>query len=156
MRNQSLTGNNRPNNPFVDGAKVKELIAKSVSAEDGGGGGGGTTFANETDANIPDNSPAGVTVQVPVTGVSGSKPLAVSVDIQHTYRGDLTVTLLRNGTVVRTLSDKAGGSADDLVQTYTLTAAEAGAANATWAIKTVDGAADDTGKVRSVKLVFGS
>jgi hypothetical protein len=153
----SPTGNNRPNNPYVDGAKVKELIAKSVAAEGGGGGGGGggTTFTGATNVNIPDNSPAGVTISIPVTGVSGSKPLAVSVDIQHTYRGDLTVSLLRNGTLVRTLSDKAGGSADDLVQTYTLTAAEAGAANATWGLKVVDSASQDTGKVRSVKLTFG-
>ena len=150
----SPTGNNRPNNPYIDGAKVKELIAKSVASDGGGGGGTGTTFTAAPNSSIPDNNTTGITANVPVTGVTGSKALSVSVDIKHTYRGDLVVTLLKNGTAVRTLSNKEGGDADDLIQTYTLTAAEAGAANATWAVKAVDTAAEDTGTLRSVKLVF--
>lgn len=151
----SPTGTNRPNNPSVSNAKVKELIAKSVTPDSPGGGGGTASDFNVTpNASIPDNDPTGVTVDIPVAGVTGSPGLSVSVDIAHTYRGDLVVDLLKDGTKVKTLHDKTGGSADDLVQTYTLTAAEVGSANARWALKVTDTAAIDTGTVRSVKLSF--
>jgi hypothetical protein len=154
----SPTGSNSPSNPNVDVNKVKQLIKASVAPAGGGGGTtGGTTrdFSATPGAAIPDNSPAGVSVDVPVSGVENAKGLAVSVDITHTYRGDLTVTLLKNGTAVKTLVADQGGSEDNIVETYNLTAAEIGAdVNATWSLKVVDDAAQDTGTVNKVTLSF--
>jgi len=152
----SPTGTNRPNNPGVNGAKVKELIAKSVEVS---GGGGGTTPAREftatPNAAIPDNNTTGISVDVPVTGVTGSVGLAVSVDITHSYRGDLVVDLLKDGTLVKNLHNATGGSADDLVQTFTLSASEVGASpNGRWSLRVKDTAAQDLGTVKSVKLSF--
>jgi hypothetical protein len=153
----SPTGTNRPSNPSVNGAKVKELIAKSVAVDTGGGGGGGTAreFTASPNVAIPDNNTTGVTVDVPVTGLTGSVGLAVSLDITHTYRGDLVVDLLKDGTLKKNLHNATGGDADDLVQTFTLTAAEVGSSpNGRWQVRVKDNAAQDTGTVKSVKLSF--
>ena len=46
---------------------------------------------------------------------SGSKSRSsVSVDITHTYRGDLVVDLLHDGTVVKNLANGTGGDADNI------------------------------------------
>ncbi len=152
----SPTGSTRPSNPGVNAAKVRELIAKSSAPQTPGGGSGtAREFSAAPNAAIPDNAPAGVTVDVPVTGVTGTPALTVSVDIGHTYRGDLVVTLLKDGAVKKVLHDKTGGSADDLVQSYTLTSYEVGSApNGRWQLKVVDVYAADTGTVRNVKLSF--
>ncbi len=151
----SPTGNFNPSNPNVSVSKVKELIAKSVGPLGGGGGGNAKVFTVTPNLSIPDNNTTGVKVDVPVAGLTGSKTLAVSLDITHTYKGDLVVDLLRDGTKVKTLHNKAGGSQDNIVQTFTLTAAEVGSTlNGTWSIKVVDTAAQDVGVVNSVKLSF--
>ncbi|MDB4955320.1 MAG: hypothetical protein JWO36_2889 [Myxococcales bacterium] len=152
----SPTGSWSPSNPNVDVAKVKQLIKLSVGAVDNGGGGGThKTFPVTPNAAIPDNDPAGVSVDVPVTGVTGPKGLSVSVDITHTYRGDLTLELLKDGHSVKTLVQNQGGGTDNIVDTYLLTASDIGAsANGTWSLKVTDNAAQDTGTVNKVTLDF--
>lgn len=149
------TGRFNPSNPSVSTSKVKELVAKSV-ARPGGGGGGGTAkvFKATPNLSIPDNAPAGVSADIAVTGVTGSVALAVSVDIQHTWRGDLLVELHKDGSLVKVLHNKSGGSADNLTQTFTLTASEVGTANGRWTIKVVDTAGDDVGTFKSAELSF--
>ena len=154
----SPTGSNSPSNPNVDATKVKQLIKLSVEPDQGGGGGGGGTtrdFPVTPNTSIPDNTPAGVNVDIPVTGVTAPKGLAVSVDITHTYRGDLVLTLLKNGTKVKTLVQNVGGSADNLQETYTLTAAEIGTdVNTKWTLNVADTEAQDVGTVNKVTLSF--
>jgi hypothetical protein len=154
----SPTGTNSPSNPSIDAAKVKQLIKASVAPA--GTGGGGSTMVKEFGAtpgtSIPDNSPTGAKVDIEVTGVTGAKNLAVSVDITHTYRGDLTVKLLKNGVAVKTLVEGVGGGEDNLVETFTLTAAEIGAdVNGRWTVHVIDTEAQDTGKINKVNLAFG-
>ncbi len=56
---------------------------------------------------------------------------------------------------MKTLHDRSGGSADDLVQSYTLSASEVGSSpNGRWTLKVTDTAAQDVGTVRGVKLSF--
>jgi hypothetical protein len=154
----SPTGTNSPSNPSVDQAKVKQLIKMSVEPESGGGGAtGGTTkeFPVTPAKSIPDAAPAGVDIPVVVSGVENPKGLAVSVDISHSYRGDLVVKLLKNGVAVKTLVENTGGSADNLVETYTLTAAEIGTGvNTTWTVNVSDTEAQDVGTVNKVNLSF--
>lgn len=150
----SPTGNHNPSNPHVSVARVKELIAKSV-ARPGGSGGTGKTFTVTPHAVIGDNDPAGVTANVVTSGLSGSLSLAVSVDITHTYRGDLVVELLYNGGKVKVLQQNLGGALKDLVQTYTLTPAEVGTKlNGTWAVRVIDTAVLDGGVLNKVTLEF--
>jgi len=67
---------------------------------------------------IPDNNPAGIrsTIRIPAAGTV--KRLSVSVDIKHTYVGDLLVTLSGPGGAQAVLHQRAGGSRDDLSLRY--------------------------------------
>ncbi len=154
----SPTGTNNPSNPSVDQTKVKQLIKLSVEPESGTGGGGTTGATKELTVTpnkmIPDATPAGINIDVPVTGVTAPKGLSVSVDITHSYRGDLVVKLLKNGTAVKTLVEHQGGSADNLVETFTLTQAELGDVNTTWTVNVADTESQDTGTVNKVTLSF--
>ena len=147
-----------PSNPYVDVANVKKLVKLAVGPEDNGGGGGTGTekdFSATPAASIPDDDSAGVNVDIPVSGVSSATGLAVSVDITHTWRGDLVLTLRKDGHDVKTLVMNQGGSADNIVDTYTLTAAELGGdVNGTWTLNVADTAAQDVGTVNKVTLAF--
>jgi len=153
----SPTGSWSPSNPNVDVANVKKLIKLAV-APDNGGGSGGTTkdFPSAPNKAIPDNDPVGATADITVSGVSGApKGLTVSVDITHTYSGDLTLTLQKDGHDVKVLRANQGGSTANIVDTYTVTAAEVGSsANARWSLKVVDNAAQDVGTINKFNLSF--
>jgi hypothetical protein len=146
-------------NPNVSLEKVRMLL--NMSTQPGGGGGGGgagdKTYESTAGAAIPDNSTTGASVSINVPDTFAFKTLNVSVDIEHTWRGDLKVELLKNGTSVATLHDKTGGSADNLTQTYTLAPSAVGgdAGKANWTLKVTDTAAQDTGRIKLFKLVFG-
>jgi subtilisin-like proprotein convertase family protein len=56
---------------------------------------------------------------------------------------------------VKTLVQNSGGSADNLQETYTLTAAEIGTdVNTRWTLNVSDTEAQDVGKVNKVTLSF--
>ena len=145
-------------NPHVDLAKVRALINLSITETTGGGGTGVKTYESTTATAIPDNSATGASLAVTVPDTFNFASLSVGVDIKHTYRGDLKVTLQKNGVEVAVLADQVGGSADDLVQTFTLTATQLGAATgkATWTLKVEDTAAADTGRIAGFKLMFST
>ncbi|MBV2358066.1 M4 family metallopeptidase [Streptomyces sp. J2-1] len=127
-----------------------------VGARSGGGGGGtGTSFENTTPVSIPDNGPA-VTSPITVSGRSGNAPsnLQVTVDITHTWRGDLVIDLVGpSGTSYRLKNASSSDSADNVQATYTVNAS-AQTANGTWQLRVQDQAAQDTGKINSWKLTF--
>ncbi|MCA9679330.1 MAG: proprotein convertase P-domain-containing protein [Myxococcales bacterium] len=144
-------------NPSVALDKVRTLI--NLSREDDHGGGGtteGRSYEATGTAAIPDNDPAGAILALDVPDTFTFTGVSATVDITHTWRGDLVVELLKDGATVKVLSDKAGGSADDLEETFTLSAADVGtsAAAGTWALKVTDTAAQDTGTINSFKLTF--
>jgi len=143
-------------NPGVRLDKVKTLIELSRKVGGGGGTSEGRSYTSTGSAAIPDNSAAGASLALTVTDSFTAKGLSVTVDISHSYRGDLVVSLLRDGVIVKVLSDKAGGSAADLDDTFTLTGAELGTVSpaATWSLKVVDTAAQDTGTINSFQLTF--
>lgn len=144
-------------NPYVDYEKVQTLLRLSRETENPDPGTGeGRSYENTASTAIPDNDPAGASLDIAVSDDVAFSRLSVTVDITHTWRGDLVVTLLRDGTQVKVLSDRAGGSAQDLHETFTLTSAEAGTAGArgTWTLKVVDTAAQDSGTLDTFKLTF--
>ncbi|WP_329283217.1 M4 family metallopeptidase [Streptomyces sp. NBC_00691] len=114
----------------------------------------GKVFENTADVSIPDNG-AAVTSTVNVTGVTGNAPstLKVDVNIVHTYRGDLIVDLVAPDGSVYSLSNRSGGSADNIVQTFTVNASSE-VANGAWKLRVQDKAAVDTGYINSFKLTF--
>ncbi|NBM20165.1 S8 family serine peptidase [Streptomyces sp. GC420] len=128
--------------------------AATVAAVSGGGSGGGTTFSSTTSVAIPD---AGSAVESPITvsGVSGNAPstLPVTVDITHTWRGDLVVDLVAPDGSVYNMLNRSGGSADDVKQTFTVNASSE-VANGTWKLRVRDAASADTGKINGWSLTF--
>ncbi|WP_418959230.1 M4 family metallopeptidase [Streptomyces tritici] len=114
----------------------------------------GKVFENTADVSIPDNG-AAVTSTVNVTGIAGNAPstLKVDVNIVHTYRGDLVVDLVAPDGSVYNLHNRSGGSADNLVQTYTVNASSE-VANGAWKLRVQDKASIDTGYINSFKLTF--
>jgi hypothetical protein len=151
----SVTVSSAGRNPNLQIAKVKTLIELSRKDE-GGTASDGRTFTSAGTASIPDNSTTGATLDVQVRESFTTRGLSVTVDLTHTYVGDLTLSLVRNGTVVKVLRDKTGGSGHDIHETYQLTSSELGTTDskATWTIKAVDSAAQDVGKIEGVKLTF--
>ena len=120
-----------------------------------GGGGGSTpqTYSNTADYQIRDNT----TVDSPITvsGRSGNAPsnASVAVNVVHTYRGDLKVDLVAPDGSLYNISNRAGGSADNLVGTYTINLSSE-ALNGTWRLRVNDNAGGDTGYINSWSITF--
>ncbi|MEV0210238.1 M4 family metallopeptidase [Streptomyces sp. NPDC050788] len=134
---------------------VQDAWAGVAVGSRSGGGGGGTSFENTTNVSIPDNG-AAVTSSVTVSGRSGNAPsnLQVSVDIVHTWRGDLVIDLVApDGSTYRLKNFSGSDSADNVQQTYTVNASSE-TANGTWKLRVQDQAAQDTGYIDSWALTF--
>ena len=111
------------------------------------------SFENTADVQIPDQST--VNSPIAVSGVTGNA-LAGStaeVHIVHTFRGDLIVDLVAPDGTVFNLLNRAGGSADNVDQTFTVNLGGE-VANGTWNLRVRDAAAQDTGFVNSWKLTL--
>ncbi|MEP6633843.1 MAG: M4 family metallopeptidase, partial [Luteimonas sp.] len=117
------------------------------------GGGSSQTYTNSADYPINDN--ATVSSPITVSGRSGNAPsnAQVAVNIVHTYRGDLKVDLVAPDGSVYVLSNRAGGSADNINATYTVNLSTE-ALNGTWNLRVNDNAAGDTGYINSWSVTF--
>jgi subtilisin-like proprotein convertase family protein len=73
---------------------------------------------------------------------------SVSVDIPHTYRGDLVVTLTSPAGKSVTLHDRAGGSADDLKAKFDLSAFAGESTLGDWKLTVEDKARADVGTLK--------
>lgn len=118
--------------------------------------GGGTTpqtYSNTADYAIGDNTT--VDSPIAVSGRSGNAPsnASVAVNIVHTYRGDLKVDLVAPDGSLYNISNRAGGSADNLVGTYTINLSTE-ALNGTWRLRVNDNAGGDTGVINSWSITF--
>lgn len=125
---QGLTGD------FVDGhslwfgaGKVNAFAAVSRAkalAPDGGGDGGPTPAPGShhgeahPDLPIPDQQQAGVASAIDIDAPGTLRAIQVTVDISHTYRGDLRVLLVTPRGLVAELHRFEGGSAHDLKRSF--------------------------------------
>jgi PKD repeat protein len=119
----------------------------------GGGGGGTQTYSNATDYAIGDNT----TVDSPITvsGRSGNAPstASVSVNIVHTYQGDLKVDLVAPDGSLYNIHNRTGAGTDNVVKTVSLNLSTE-ALNGTWKLRVNDNAAGDTGYINSWSVTF--
>lgn len=114
----------------------------------------GRKFENTDDYQVRDN--ATVESPLPVTGLTGNAPsnLSVTVDIRHTFRGDLKVELVAPGGTSYLLKNyDSNDSADHVQATYTVNASGE-PANGTWKLRVSDNWANDTGYVNAWSLQF--
>ena len=114
---------------------------------------GPQTYTNATDFAINDNA----TVDSPITvaGRTGNAPTntSVQVTILHTFKGDLKVQLIAPDGSAYLLHNRTGGSADNILQTYTVNLSTE-ALNGTWKLRANDNATGDTGKIDSWSITF--
>jgi subtilisin-like proprotein convertase family protein len=109
---------------------------------------------------IPDNEPAGMqrSLSTDTPGQVGS--VEVSVDISHTWIADLQISLRSPAGTTVMLHDRSGGSADNVVKTYTAATTPAlgslagQAISGEWQLRVCDLAGQDIGKVNTWRVVI--
>jgi len=118
-----------------------------------GPGPGTQTYSNGTDVAIGDNTT--VESAIAVSGRSGNAPAnaSVSLNILHTYRGDLKVDLVAPDASLYNLHNRGGGSADNLSGSFPLDLSSE-TLNGTWKRRVNDNASNDTGRIDSWSITF--
>jgi subtilisin-like proprotein convertase family protein len=151
---------------YEDKAAWDKDVAALKSRDTGGTGPvtpatpGKVQQASRPNLSVPDNDPSGITDTITVASSGPLKDIKVSLDLQHSYVGDLDVKLIApNGTEVK-LHARGGRNARDLVGTF---GADLRAVddlkkfigvdvNGAWQLKVVDLAGQDTGTLNSWSL----
>lgn len=117
--------------------------------------GGWEELASTLGISIPDNDPRGITDSLVTTRSGDVKELEVSVDISHTWIGDLKVTLTGPSGTTAVLHQRGGGSRDNLIARYDtvgtpdLTAFIGKLGQGTWTLRVSDNAGRDIGKLNA-------
>lgn len=156
-----LGGNNESCTVAAPQAGTWHVMVRGYSAFSGvslvgsyttGGGGQTSFFENTTDYAIADFQTTESPIAVNRTGNAPSG-LVVNVRIIHTYRGDLVVNLVAPDGSTYLLSNRSGGSADNIIGSFTVNASSEAAAG-TWRLRVYDAAGGDTGYIDSWSLQF--
>jgi subtilisin-like proprotein convertase family protein len=104
------------------------------------------------------------TLTLAIANTNPVKSIKVDVDIEHTYIGDLVVTLhapVEMGVDSVILHNRQGGATDNIKKTYDevntpgLAAFKDKSPQGTWTIEVADKAKQDRGKIRSFTLELG-
>ena len=109
---------------------------------------------------IPDFPNPGIERALVAAGAAKVGTVEVSVDISHTYIGDLRVNLVSPAGTEVLLHDRTGGSDDNLVRTYTaattpaLSGLAGQSAAGSWRLKVVDREAQDQGKLNAWRVLL--
>jgi subtilisin-like proprotein convertase family protein len=109
---------------------------------------------------IPDNTSAGIERVLTTTEAGQVASVEVSVDISHTYIGDLRVRLRAPSGAEVVLHERVGGSTDNITRTYTVASTPALATLAglaisgSWKLLVSDNDAADVGKLNRWGLVI--
>ncbi|WP_242006695.1 proprotein convertase P-domain-containing protein [Aerolutibacter ruishenii] len=90
-----------------------------------------------------------------MSGRSGNGPsdASVSVDIRHTYQGDLKVDLVAPDGSLYNIHNRTGSSTDNVIKTMTFNLTSE-AINGTWKLRVYDGGTGDTGYINSWSINF--
>ena len=139
--------------------KSKEIDSTSKFFKIETGVADGAKSADNPDLDIPDNDAAGVSTSLEVTAqnhvVTGR--FTVQVNLEHTYVGDLILTLVSPQGTSIVLHDRSGGNQDNLVGVYpeSLTPSEdlgklkGEKLSGTWTLRVSDREGLDAGKIVS-------
>jgi subtilisin family serine protease len=101
---------------------------------------------NANNVTISDNSTSNSPIAIAGCTGTASAAATVTVAIVHTYIGDLIVSLVAPDGTLYTLSNREGGSADNINATYTLNLTSE-TASGTWNLRVQDAASADTGYI---------
>lgn len=114
---------------------------------------GRQTYSNPMDFPINDN--ATVNSPITVSARTGKAPAdtSVSVNIVHTYIGDLKVDLVAPDGSTYNIHNRTGEGTHNIVKTVTLNLSSENL-NGTWKLRVSDNEAEDTGYINSWSLNF--
>ncbi|MGE3104099.1 MAG: CehA/McbA family metallohydrolase [Lysobacterales bacterium] len=133
----------------TDNGGLTKSITKTVTVSSTAG----PFFQSTTVFNILDNT----TINSPITvsGVAGNAPstLRVSVNITHTYQGDLKVDLVAPDGTLYNIHNRTGAGTDNVIKTVTINASSE-VASGTWNMRVNDNAGGDTGRLNSWSMQF--
>jgi subtilisin-like proprotein convertase family protein len=105
--------------------------------------------------SIPDNNTTGITSNLTVAGDGTVASLSLSLNITHTFRGDLVVTLVAPDGTSFIVSNRAGGSADNIIiSNMAITTFNGHTGAGSWQLKIQDRAAADVGTLNSWSLAI--
>ncbi len=108
------------------------------------------TFSNNTPVNIPDNNCTGATSSINVTGYLApinTANITVTINITHTFDGDLEILLIAPNGQVLGLVNRRGGGGDNFINT---------SFNDAYPTSISAGAAPFTGNFRQETATFGT
>ncbi|SFD70049.1 S8 family serine peptidase [Pseudoalteromonas denitrificans] len=114
------------------------------------------TYSNDVPAAIPDNAADGITSVITIADELTIFDSSTFLNISHTYIGDLVVTLTSPTGTQATLHNKAGGSADDINQSFDSSAFNGELTKGDWTLKLVDTYAEDTGTLNNWSVSFSA
>lgn len=107
---------------------------------------------SDDEVAIPDQSPAGAKSTITLTGDGVITGVNVELDIAHSYRGDLTVSLIHPDGTVATLVDRAGGGTANVSGSFTTSAFDGKRSAGVWTLWAVDHFSGDTGSIKAWML----
>ena len=121
-------------------------------------GPGGDFFENTDRLNIPDGAGRNVagptaTSEIPVGRSGDSGSVTITVDIRHTYIGDLVVVLRAPNGATATLHDREGGSANNIQRSYSINASGVNSSG-NWQLEIRDFWNVDAGYLNSWSIEF--
>jgi subtilisin-like proprotein convertase family protein len=113
----------------------------------------GTFTSTDVPKAIPDNNATGITSVNSVVGSGTVGSLSLSLNITHTFRGDLRVTLISPGGTSFIVSNTSTDPTDNIIiSNQLITAFNGQTAAGTWKLKVQDLAAADVGTLNSWSL----
>lgn len=113
------------------------------------------TFSSSQVVSVPDNNTTGASSSLQATSAPKGRKVLISVNVAHTYIGDLVVKVVASDGKSVTLHSRSGGSTDNIVKTYDVTAALGSVASAgTYKLIVQDLAKYDVGSVKSWSIKF--
>jgi subtilisin-like proprotein convertase family protein len=146
---------------FGHGAvNARDAVAAALALQARGPAATSTTYTSNAALLIPDNNSAGIEDRIVVNSPGTILALEVSVDITHTWIGDLRISLVApNGTEV-ILHNRSGSSNKNLRSTFRLESTPGLAqfqklvAAGTWRLRVADLARFDDGRLQSWSIKF--
>lgn len=114
------------------------------------------TYNNTTPIDIPDNDPTGVTSIISISDALTVFGSSTFLDITHTYIGDLIVKLTSPTGTTAVLHNQAGGSADNIVQSFPSTAFNGESTLGDWTLSIEDTYGADIGNLNNWSITFSA
>ena len=144
--------------PWFGHGRVDAFAAVQRARQQAGSSSSRVSATAGTEFSIPDNNPVGIVSRMSVQDDGVISNLAVSVDIEHTYIGDLEVRLIAPDGRRIDLHKRAGSNTRNLVRSWDATQVTSLGTLAglpirgVWGLEVVDLASADSGKLRQWRI----